>query len=98
MEQVLSATAKLLGLEENYFIRYVDGADVHARFNYYPCCSRPDLVLGLKPHSDGSLITVLLLDKEVEGLQVLKDNEWLTVPTLAPALVINLGEMLQVIN
>ena len=89
--------AKLLGLNENYFIHQLgDRADVHARFNYYPCCSRPDLVLGIRPHSDGSFVTILLLDKEVEGLQVLKDGEWFKVPITPHALVFNLGNQMEV--
>jgi len=97
VEQVLSAMAKLLGLNENYFIHQLgDRADVHARFNYYPCCSRPDLVLGIRPHSDGSFVTILLLDKEVEGLQVLKDGEWFKVPITPHALVFNLGNQMEV--
>jgi hypothetical protein len=56
----------------------------------------PDHVLGVKPHADGSSITFLLQDKEVEGLQVLKDNQWFKVPIIPDALVINLGDQLEV--
>jgi hypothetical protein len=56
----------------------------------------PDHVLGLKPHTDGSSITFVLQDKEVEGLQVLKDNQWFKVPIIPDALVINLGDQLEV--
>ncbi|KAJ1379734.1 Oxoglutarate/iron-dependent dioxygenase [Sesbania bispinosa] len=45
------------------------------RMNYYPPCSRPDLVLGLSPHSDGSALTVLQQAKgSPVGLQILKGN------------------------
>jgi len=89
--------AKLLGLNENYFIHQLgDRAEVNARFNYYPGCSRPDLVFGVRPHSDGSVVTVLLPDKEVEGLQVLKDGEWVKVPIIPHALVFNLGNLMEV--
>jgi isopenicillin N synthase-like dioxygenase len=56
----------------------------------------PDHVLGLKPHTDGSSITFVLQDKEVEGLQVLKDNQWFKVPIIPDALVINVGDQLEV--
>jgi len=36
-----------------------------------------DLVQGVKPHTDISEITVLLQDREVEGLQVLIDDKWI---------------------
>jgi hypothetical protein len=38
----------------------------------------------------------VLQDKEVEGLQVLKDNQWFKVPIIPDALVINLGDQLEV--
>ncbi|KAH9324680.1 hypothetical protein KI387_004858 [Taxus chinensis] len=57
----------------------------------------PDLVHGLKPHSDGSLLTVLL-DNEVEGLQVRKGTEWYNVIRVPGALVVNIGDILQIIS
>jgi isopenicillin N synthase-like dioxygenase len=50
----------------------------------------------LKPHTDESSITFVLQDKEVEGLQVLKDNQWFKVPIIPDALVINVGDQLEV--
>lgn len=91
--------AKSLDLNEEYFTHQLgDMAAVFARFNYYPCCSRPDLVFGLKPHTDGSMITIVLLDKDVEGLQVLKDGEWVRVPSNPYALLVNLGDEMEVIT
>ena len=66
-----------------------------ARFNLYPPCPSPDLVL--KPHADGSTITFVLQDKEVEGLQFLKDNQWIKVPVIPQALLINIGDQAEVI-
>ncbi|KAE9462648.1 hypothetical protein C3L33_05432, partial [Rhododendron williamsianum] len=60
------------------------------RFNFYPPCPRPDQVLGLKPHSDRSGMTVLLQDREVEGLHVLKDNQWFRVPII-PMLLLSMS-------
>jgi isopenicillin N synthase-like dioxygenase len=68
------------------------------RINYYPPCPIPDHVLGVNVHSDGSSITVLLQDKEVEGLQVLKDNRWLKVPIVPDALLVNVGDQMKVGN
>jgi len=58
----------------------------------------PDHVLGTKPHADGSTITFLLQDKEVEGLQVLKDDQWFKVPIIPDALLINVGDQIEVRN
>ncbi|XP_056162669.1 probable 2-oxoglutarate/Fe(II)-dependent dioxygenase isoform X2 [Syzygium oleosum] len=40
----------------------------------------------------------VLEDKEVEGLQVLKDGMWQTVPVIPHALVVNLGGLMQVMT
>lgn len=76
--------------------QYGDQATMQARFNFYPICPRPDQVLGVKPHADGSVITMLLQDKEVEGLQVLKDDQWFNVPIIPQALFINVGDQAEV--
>lgn len=70
---ILRAMARILGFEESFFVDKVGDESrmpSYARFTYYPPCARPDLVYGLKPHTDNSVVTVLLLDKRVGGLQV----------------------------
>lgn len=96
--EVLSkAIAKSLNLEESSFLnQFGDQALMQVRFNFYPPCSRPDLVHGVKPHTDRSGITVLLQDREVEGLQILVDGKWYRVPVIPHALVVNLGDQMQV--
>ncbi|XVE98427.1 hypothetical protein REPUB_Repub03eG0105500 [Reevesia pubescens] len=67
------AMARTLNLEENGFLnQFGDRAIMQARFNFYPSCSRPDLVLGVKPHTDRSGMTILLQDKEVEVLNQIR--------------------------
>ena len=97
-ETVLKAMIMSLNLEDNCFLEKCgDKAIMRARFNYYPPCSKHHLVLGLKPHSDPSMKTILLQDKKVEGLQILKDDRWFRVPIIPEALLINLGEQAEVI-
>ncbi|KAK2446787.1 2-oxoglutarate (2OG) and Fe(II)-dependent oxygenase superfamily protein [Trifolium repens] len=98
-EVVLRAIAKSLNLEEDCFLKECgEAASMFMRFNYYPPCPMPDHVLGVKPHADGSSITFLLQDKEVEGLQVLKDNQWFKVPIIPDALVINVGDQIEIMS
>ncbi|KAH0876727.1 hypothetical protein HID58_064121, partial [Brassica napus] len=52
------------------------------------------LTLGLTKHSDNSFLTVLLQD-HVGGLQVLHDQYWVDVPPVPGALVVNVGDLLQ---
>uniref|UniRef100_A0A5B6YY85 Putative 2-oxoglutarate (2OG) and Fe(II)-dependent oxygenase superfamily protein n=1 Tax=Davidia involucrata TaxID=16924 RepID=A0A5B6YY85_DAVIN len=98
-ELILKAMAKSLSLEEKCFLnQYGEGATMIARFNLYPPCPRPDLILGVKPHADGSAITFLLQDNEVEGLQVLKDDHWFRVPIIPHALFINVGDQAEIMS
>ncbi|GKV18697.1 hypothetical protein SLEP1_g29038 [Rubroshorea leprosula] len=99
MDHLFKAMAKSLNLEENSFSKqFGDDPIMQVRFNFYPPCSRPEMVLGVKPHSDRSGITVLLQDKEVEGLQVVQNDTWITVPVLPHAFVINLGDQMQIMS
>ncbi|OMO61684.1 Oxoglutarate/iron-dependent dioxygenase [Corchorus olitorius] len=99
LEVLLKAMARSLNLEENCFLnQYGDQATMQARFNYYPVCPKPEQVLGVKPHADGSAITMLLQDKEVEGLQVLKDDQWFRVPIIPQALLINVGDQVEIMS
>ncbi|KAM3340499.1 flavonol synthase/flavanone 3-hydroxylase [Capsicum galapagoense] len=98
-DSLLKAMATSLNMEENCFL---DQCGEHrtmvARFNFYPPCPRPDVVLGVKPHADGSAITILLQDEEVEGLQVLKDDHWYRVPVVKYGLLINVGDQVEIMS
>ncbi|XP_034893118.1 protein SRG1 [Populus alba] len=98
-EILLRAMAMSLNLEESSFLdQYGERPLVAARFNFYPPCPRPDRILGVKPHADASAITFLLQDKEVEGLQFLKDNQRFRVPIIPQALLINVGDQVEIMS
>ncbi|CAN1163295.1 Protein SRG1 [Linum perenne] len=96
---MLKAMARSLKLEEGTFLQMIgEPVRMSARFNFYPPCPCPNQVIGLKPHSDGTVITFLLQDKEVEGLQILKEDQWFRVPIIPDALVLNIGEHLEIMS
>ncbi|KAF3679672.1 beta-amyrin synthase [Capsicum annuum] len=95
-EELLRSTARSMNLPDDRFLRlYGDRPVMYARFSFYPPCPRPKLVHGLKPHADGSAITILLQDKEVGGLQILKDDKWYRVPIMPYALLVNIGDQVE---
>lgn len=95
---LLSLIAETLGLKKELLNDMFQENVQAVRMNFYPPCSRPDLVLGLSAHSDGSALTVLLQDECMVGLQILKDNQWVSVEPLSDALVVNIGDTLEVIT
>ncbi len=66
------------------------------RFNCYPPCPQPDRVIGMIPHADMSGITLLLDATDVPGLQVLKDGQWIFVEPIDGAIVVNIGQIIEV--
>lgn len=75
------------------------------RLNYYPKCPRPerptdlsmpaDGYLGVNHHTDAGAITLLLQDDQ-PGLEVLHDGCWVLVEPRSDALVVNIGDIVQV--
>ncbi|XAR66650.1 Thebaine 6-O-demethylase [Bertholletia excelsa] len=68
------------------------------RINYYPPCPKPELVLGVTPHSDGSLLTIVLQLNQVDGLQIKKDGMWIPIRPLPSAFVVNVGDSLEILS
>lgn len=97
IEQFFKGMARSLELDENCFLdMYGENAMMDTRFNLYPPCPRPDKVIGVKPHADGSAFTLLLPDKDVEGLQFLKDGKWYKAPIVPDTILINVGDQIEV--
>jgi isopenicillin N synthase-like dioxygenase len=64
------------------------------RLNYYPKCPAPNGRLGVNAHTDAGAITLLLQD--MPGLEVFNDGRWHRVEPRHDALVVNIGDVLQV--
>ncbi|KAF2285430.1 hypothetical protein GH714_004344 [Hevea brasiliensis] len=89
--------SEALGLDPNYLKNIGCAEGLLFLGHYYPACPEPELTMGIGSHSDNSFLTVLLQD-QIGGLQVLCGNEWIDVPPTPGALVINLGDLLQLIS
>ena len=110
---VLAAISMSLGLKNERELeqRLGEEIDVGLRVNFYPPCPQPELTLGLSSHSDPGALTLLLPDdQQIAGLQIRApistdeyctqgqvQGDWVTVQPRPDALIVNLGDQLQVV-
>ncbi|XP_010457797.1 PREDICTED: 1-aminocyclopropane-1-carboxylate oxidase homolog 3-like isoform X2 [Camelina sativa] len=96
-EFLFELLSEALGLNPNHLKDMDCSKGLIMLSHYYPPCPEPDLTLGTSQHSDISFLTVLLPD-QIEGLQVRREGSWFDVPYVPGALVINIGDLLQLIT
>ncbi|XP_022997428.1 gibberellin 3-beta-dioxygenase 2-like [Cucurbita maxima] len=68
------------------------------QLNCYPRCPDPTRVMGLAPHTDTFLLTILHQSSTC-GLQIFRDGfGWLPVTPVAGALVLNVGDLFHILS
>ncbi|XP_009608413.1 2-oxoglutarate-dependent dioxygenase 19 isoform X2 [Nicotiana tabacum] len=88
-KMLLGGISESLGLEEGFLDKALDlksGLQIFVG-NYYPNCPQPELTMGMPPHSDHGLLT-LLIQNQVGGLQVQHEGKWINVNALPNSLLI----------
>lgn len=101
MQKVVEKLFRLLslglGLEGEELKKAAGGDDLIylLKINYYPPCPRPDLALGVVDHTDMSTVTILV-PNDVQGLQASRDGRWYDVEYIPNALVIHIGDQMEV--
>jgi isopenicillin N synthase-like dioxygenase len=104
--RLLAAVSANLGMPPRHLSRhFIPDHSSYLRLNYYPVCPKPERPaglctpraghLGVNHHTDAGALTLLLQDCQ-PGLEVLKDDVWHLVEPRDDALVINLGDIVQV--
>jgi aminocyclopropanecarboxylate oxidase len=100
-EELLDLLCENLGLEKGYLKKAFYGSkgpNFGTKVSNYPPCPNPELIKGLRAHTDAGGLILLFQDDKVSGLQLLKDGEWVDVPPMRHSIVINLGDQLEVIT
>lgn len=93
--KLLKLIAEGLGLDRDYFCGDLSNG-TKMEVNYYPPCPDPSLTMGLLPHCDRQLITVLAQGTAPCGLQAKYKEGWINVKPIPNAFVVNFGHQLEV--
>lgn len=93
--KLLKLIAEGLGLDRDYFCGDLSNS-TKMEVNYYPPCPDPSLTMGLLPHCDRQLITVLAQGTAACGLQAKYKEGWIDVKPIPNAFVVNFGHQLEV--
>ncbi|CAN6340041.1 unnamed protein product [Urochloa humidicola] len=95
--EILRLLCEGLGLRPDFFEGDISGGRVDVDINHYPPCPEPSRTLGLPPHCDRDLITVLL-PSAVPGLEVAYNGDWIKVQPMPASFVVNFGLQLEVVT
>ncbi|XP_022138962.1 1-aminocyclopropane-1-carboxylate oxidase 1 [Momordica charantia] len=91
-----------LGLEKAHIKQLFSGTNgpsVGTKVAKYPECPRPELVRGLREHTDAGGIILLLQDDQVPGLEFQNDGVWLKIPpSKKNAIFVNIGDQIEVVS
>jgi isopenicillin N synthase-like dioxygenase len=97
--KLLELIALSLGVKAKRFEEFfIKNQTSFLRLNHYPPCPYPHLALGVGPHKDSGVLTILAQD-EVGGLEVKSktDQQWIPVKPTPDAYIINVGDIIKVL-
>lgn len=97
MKKLLGGVSKSLGVEESYLydIAEMDKGIEYLVTNIYRPCPQPELAIGIPPHTDFGLFT-MLASNGVGGLQIQQEGKWFKVIAQRNHLMVNLGDQMEV--
>ncbi|KAI3504147.1 hypothetical protein L1887_32692 [Cichorium endivia] len=94
---ILELMSEALGLDSNRLLDMGCAEEIQVTSHYYPPCPQPELTMGTTEHTDAGFITILQQD-HIGGLKVFYKNQWTHVHPIPGALVVNAGDLLQLVT
>ncbi|KAF5444206.1 hypothetical protein F2P56_036699 [Juglans regia] len=97
--ELLKAISMSLGLEPCYIEKATNLESGLQLFvaNLYPPCPQPELAMGLPPHSDHGLLT-LLMENGIGGLQTQHNGNWVNVNAIPNSFLVNIADQLEILS
>ncbi|EXC41811.1 putative 2-oxoglutarate/Fe(II)-dependent dioxygenase [Morus notabilis] len=96
---ILGGISEGLGLERDYIYKSLNlesGLQVFAA-NLYPPCPQPELAMGMPPHSDHGVLT-LLIQNGICGLQIQHNGKWVNVNAIPNSFLVNTCDQLEIFS
>ncbi|KAL2454405.1 1-aminocyclopropane-1-carboxylate oxidase 1 [Abeliophyllum distichum] len=101
-EKLSGLMCENLGIEKNRIIETFSGSkgpSVGTKVAIYPQCPHPELIRGLREHTDAGGIILLLQDDQVPGLEFFKDGKWVKIPpSKNNRIFINTGDQVEILS
>ncbi|KAL9174503.1 hypothetical protein ABFS82_02G056500 [Erythranthe guttata] len=97
--KLLKGISETLGLEETEVENAFNMSSSLRIFiaNLYPRCPNPDSALGMPPHSDHGLLT-LVIQNGVGGLQIQHKGVWVNVNAIPNSILVNTADQLEIFS
>ncbi|XP_020689601.1 protein DMR6-LIKE OXYGENASE 2 [Dendrobium catenatum] len=98
---LLTAIGESLGLDESYMEKALDLANGHQILvgnRYPPSPQAHQLALGLSAHSDTPLLSVVMQNGSIHGLQVMHNGRWIPVQLIPGSFFIHTGDLLEIVS
>ncbi|KAK4479081.1 hypothetical protein RD792_014592 [Penstemon davidsonii] len=101
-EKLSKLMCENLGIEKDHIMEAFSGSkgpSVGTKVAIYPPCPRPELIRGLREHTDAGGIILLLQDDQVPGLEFYKDGKWVKIPpSKNNKIFINTGDQVEILS
>ncbi|KAK4438137.1 2-oxoglutarate-dependent dioxygenase 19 [Sesamum alatum] len=99
VRKLLKGISQSLGIEETEMEKSLGLNSSLQIFiaNLYPRCPDPDTAVGIAPHSDQGLLT-LLIQNQVAGLQLQHKGNWVNVTALPNSIMVVIGDHLEIFS
>ncbi|EJL32979.1 isopenicillin N synthase family oxygenase [Novosphingobium sp. AP12] len=95
--QLFDAFALALGLDEDHFRAHLQNPPSQLRLIHYPHDAEAEDRPGIGAHTDYECFTLLFAT--AAGLQVVnKDGEWVDVPLVEGAMIMNISDMMEIMS
>ncbi|KAL0384429.1 UNVERIFIED_CONTAM: putative 2-oxoglutarate-dependent dioxygenase SLC1 [Sesamum radiatum] len=99
VKKLLQDIGENLGLEKGYIdeVLKLDSCFQMYAANYYPPCPQPDQAIGITPHTDLGLLT-LVISNGVAGLQIEHNGEWFNTNSPQNSILVNTADHLEIFS